>query len=62
MKSGIQLLQLEKALLSAATLAALALISAYIEKISGSDSSFVLAINDPLVLAGMFLGGIFPFL
>ncbi len=48
--------------ISAAALAALALISAYIEKISGSDSSFVLAINDPLVLAGMFLGGIFPFL
>ena len=48
--------------ISAAALAALALISAYIEKISGTDSSFVLAINDPLVLAGMFLGGIFPFL
>ena len=48
--------------ISAAALAALALISAYIEKISGSDASFVLAINDPLVLAGMFLGGIFPFL
>ncbi len=48
--------------ISAAALAALALISAYIEKISGSDSTFVLAINDPLVLGGMFLGGIFPFL
>ena len=48
--------------ISAAALAALALISAYIEKISGNDSSFVLAINDPLVLGGMFLGGIFPFL
>ena len=43
-------------------LAALALISAYIEKISMSDPTFVLAINDPLVLSGMFLGGIFPFL
>jgi K(+)-stimulated pyrophosphate-energized sodium pump len=48
--------------ISAAALAALALISAYIEKISMNDESFVLAINDPLVLCGMFLGGIFPFL
>ena len=48
--------------ISAAALAALALISAYIEKISIKDESFVLAINDPLVLCGMFLGGIFPFL
>ena len=48
--------------ISAAALAALALISAYIEKISMSDPSFILAINDPLVLSGMFLGGIFPFL
>ncbi|MDA7579127.1 sodium-translocating pyrophosphatase [Alphaproteobacteria bacterium] len=48
--------------ISAAALAALALISAYIEKISIADESFVLAINDPLVLCGMFLGGIFPFL
>ena len=48
--------------ISAAALAALALISAYIEKISAKDDTFVLAINDPLVLCGMFLGGIFPFL
>ncbi|MDC3141157.1 sodium-translocating pyrophosphatase [Alphaproteobacteria bacterium] len=48
--------------ISAAALAALALISAYIEKISSKDESFILAINDPLVLCGMFLGGIFPFL
>ncbi|MDA9289218.1 sodium-translocating pyrophosphatase [Alphaproteobacteria bacterium] len=48
--------------ISAAALAALALISAYIEKISIKDESFVLAINDPLVLCGMFLGGIFPFM
>ena len=48
--------------ISAAALAALALISAYIEKISINDETFVLAINDPLVLCGMFLGGIFPFL
>ncbi|MFQ3354432.1 MAG: K(+)-stimulated pyrophosphate-energized sodium pump [Paracoccaceae bacterium] len=48
--------------ISAAALAALALISAYIEKISAQDENFVLAINDPLVLCGMFIGGIFPFL
>jgi K(+)-stimulated pyrophosphate-energized sodium pump len=48
--------------IGAAALAALALISAYIERISMGDDSFVLAINDPLVLSGMFLGGIFPFL
>ena len=48
--------------ISAAALAALALISAYIEKISANDANFVLAINDPLVLCGMFIGGIFPYL
>ena len=48
--------------ISAAALAALALISAYIEKITLKDDTFILAINDPLVLCGMFLGGIFPFL
>ena len=48
--------------ISAAALAALALISAYIEKISNQEEGFVLAINDPLVLCGMFLGGIFPFI
>ena len=48
--------------ISAAALAALALISAYIAKISNGDPTFVLAINDPMVLCGMFIGGIFPFL
>ena len=48
--------------ISAAALAALALITAYIEKISYGKEDFTLAINDPLVLCGMFLGGIFPFL
>ena len=48
--------------ISAAALAALALISAYIEKITAADETFILAINDPLVLCGMFIGGIFPFL
>ena len=48
--------------ISAAALAALALISAYIAKVSNGDPTFVLAINDPIVLVGMFIGGIFPFL
>jgi len=48
--------------ISAAALAALALISAYIAKVSDGNPEFVLAINDPMVLCGMFIGGIFPFL
>ena len=48
--------------ISAAALAALALISAYIAKVSNGNPDFVLAINDPMVLCGMFIGGIFPFL
>lgn len=48
--------------ISAAALAALALISAYIAKISNGNPDFVLAINDPMVLVGMFIGGIFPFI
>lgn len=48
--------------IGAAALAALALISAYIERVSLGDPNFVLQLNDPLVLCGMFLGGTFPFL
>ncbi|NOQ93781.1 MAG: sodium-translocating pyrophosphatase [Methylophaga sp.] len=48
--------------IGAAALAALALISAYIETISQGNPDFQLLINDPIVLVGMFLGGIFPFL
>ncbi len=48
--------------IGAAALAALALISAFIERITLADPDFILKLNDPLVLAGMFLGGIFPFL
>ncbi len=47
--------------IGAAALAALAIISAFIETISHHQEDFSLQINDPLVLAGMFLGGIFPF-
>jgi K(+)-stimulated pyrophosphate-energized sodium pump len=48
--------------IGAAALAALALISAYIETINHGTNEFQLLINDPIVLVGMFLGGIFPFL
>ncbi len=48
--------------IGAAALAALALISAYIETINQGNADFQLLINDPIVLVGMFLGGIFPFL
>jgi K(+)-stimulated pyrophosphate-energized sodium pump len=47
--------------IGAAALAALAIISAYIETISHGNSEFQLLINNPTVLVGMFLGGIFPF-
>lgn len=48
--------------IGAAALAALAIISAFIETVSALNPGFTLRINDPKVLAGVFLGGIFPFL
>ncbi len=48
--------------IGAAGLAALAIIAAYIETVSHHVEGFILDISDPLVLTGMFLGGIFPFL
>lgn len=48
--------------IGAAALAALAIISAFIETVSGNIEGFSLQINDPEVLVGMFIGGIFPFL
>jgi len=53
--------------IGAAALAALALIGAYIEtvnveSIKQGGEAMMLLINDPIVLVGMFLGGIFPFL
>ncbi|MEM7193537.1 MAG: sodium-translocating pyrophosphatase [Pseudomonadota bacterium] len=48
--------------IGAAALAALAIISAFIETVSSLNPGFELKISDPKVLAGMFLGGIFPFL
>ena len=48
--------------IGAAALAALAIISAFIETVSNLKPGFVLELNNPYVLAGMFIGGIFPFL
>ncbi len=48
--------------IGAAALAALAIISAYIETVSVHVPDFSLELSDPIVLSGMFLGGILPFL
>ncbi len=48
--------------IGAAALAALAIISAFIQTVVDNNPDFVLRIDDPKVLAGIFLGGIFPFL
>lgn len=48
--------------IGAAGLAALAIIAAYIEVVEKRVDGFSLDISDPLVLMGMFIGGIFPFL
>ncbi|MDT8407998.1 MAG: sodium-translocating pyrophosphatase [Wenzhouxiangellaceae bacterium] len=48
--------------IGAAALAALTIISAYIAEVSHRLDGFTLAISDPNVLIGMFLGGLFPFL
>jgi len=48
--------------IGAAALAALAIITAYIEVVSHHNPGFSLEISNPTVLMGMFIGGIFPFL
>jgi K(+)-stimulated pyrophosphate-energized sodium pump len=47
--------------IGAAALAALAIISAFIESVSLHVPGFKLEMGDPLVIIGMFLGGILPF-
>jgi len=47
--------------IGAAALAALAIISAYVETVSLHAEDFSLELNRPDVLIGMFIGGIFPF-
>ena len=48
--------------IGAAALAALAIISAFIATVSARIPDFALEINNPEVLIGMFIGGMFPFL
>ncbi len=48
--------------IGAAALAALAIISAYIETVALSVPGFSLELSNPKVLVGVFIGGIFPFL
>lgn len=47
--------------IGAAALAALAIITAYIETVSIHVEGFRLLLNDPMVLIGMFIGGVIPF-
>jgi K(+)-stimulated pyrophosphate-energized sodium pump len=48
--------------IGAASLAALAIIAAYINVIQSQNDSFALLLSDPRVLTGVFLGGLCPFL
>jgi K(+)-stimulated pyrophosphate-energized sodium pump len=48
--------------IGAAALAALAIITAFVETVSSNIPDFNLQLNNPKVLMGMFIGGIFPFL
>ena len=48
--------------IGAAALAALAIIAAFVETVSLYNTGFSLNLNEPLVLIGLFIGGIFPFL
>jgi K(+)-stimulated pyrophosphate-energized sodium pump len=48
--------------IGAAALAALAIITAFVETIALHVPDFTLRLNDPEVLIGMFIGGLLPFL
>ncbi|HEY5601629.1 MAG TPA: sodium-translocating pyrophosphatase [Gammaproteobacteria bacterium] len=48
--------------ISAAALASLAIITAFVETVSIHKPGFSLELGNPRVLMGMFIGGIFPFL
>jgi len=47
--------------IGAAALAALAIITAYIETVSNNIDGFELVLNSPEVLIGIFIGGVIPF-
>lgn len=48
--------------IGAAALAALAIISAFVETVSFHNKSFTLSLSNPDVLIGLFIGGLLPFL
>ncbi|MFK7730620.1 MAG: sodium-translocating pyrophosphatase [Pseudomonadales bacterium] len=48
--------------IGAAALAALAIIAAYVETMSATRADFMLELSEPMVLIGLFIGGILPFL
>ncbi|MGI9302016.1 MAG: sodium-translocating pyrophosphatase [Gammaproteobacteria bacterium] len=48
--------------IGAAALAALAIITAFLAEVSQHHEDIQLRLNDPMVLIGLFVGGIFPFL
>ena len=48
--------------IGAASLAALAIIAAYVNVVKSHHEGFVLLLSDPKVLTGVFLGGLCPFL
>jgi len=48
--------------IGAAALAALAIIAAFVETMSLNKPGFALELSDPLVLIGLFIGGLLPFL
>jgi len=48
--------------IGAAALAALAIIAAFVETVQHHNADFELAITNPIVLVGMFIGGTIPFL
>ncbi len=48
--------------IGAAALAALAIITAYVETVAARLPGFSLELSDPMVLIGLFMGGILPFL
>ena len=48
--------------IGAAALAALAIVSAFVQTVSHHHAGFALNLSEPRVLIGLFIGGIFPFL
>ncbi|MET0105937.1 MAG: sodium-translocating pyrophosphatase [Sedimenticola sp.] len=48
--------------IGAAALAALAIITAFVETVSANIDNFSLELSDPIVLVGLFIGGVLPFL